>query len=397
MDGRLLFKDCTLLHADGRLEPGMALCAVGRHISAVGDDADFPLLPGDWAVDCGGRALAPGLIDCHTALPVEPHLLDLATLERLAAHALAEGLLRGVTTRVLQLPGPDPLPRLEAVSRAASLVGARTLLTVAPGEADGPDAALAQLSAVSDLAQRLADHPQQRAVSGWRGRAPRDPDFHAQVHAALIATGGAAVLDRTDPRSPVAREGLEDPGTGDWLGLQALLVGSPGLEAEARGQRAAEDALRVVGPGHAAGGEEGGVDGLPMGLSAGVLESGLSRVAWRLLARARGIGLPESRVAQVVGDALVGAPAAWMSRRFDVSMGKLEPGAAADLVLYDWVPQTRGRQASALLGDRMDARVWWTVVDGRVVVREGALLGPDGGGLARAAAVAQARLAGAAA
>lgn len=397
MNGRLIFKDCTLLHADGRLEPGMAVSVEGRYIAALGPDADFPLLPGDWWVDCGGRVLAPGLIDCHTPLPLGASRLGDAAVEALTAHALAEGLLRGVTTRVLQLHAErDCSSRLEAQGRAAASVGARAVFSVAPREADGVEVALEQLEAAAAFADRLEAHPHQRALPGWCGPAPRDAEFHSRVSAAFEAAGGVAVLDRTGTHQGDSRIGSEVMRAPDWLDLQAIVVGGARLTADARTRLFDAGALLALGP-HDGSAPALFEEGARLGLHGGSLESGLAHATWCLLASVRTAELPAPRIAQVLAAAQVQGPAAWMSLRFGADLGELSSGASADLVLYDWVPQTQGRGALDLLRDRMEARVWWTVVDGRVVVREGALLGPDGGDLARVAASTRATLDGAAA
>lgn len=387
MNGRLLFKDCTLLHADGRLEPGRALSVVDRHIEAIAADADLPLLPGDWWVDCGGRALAPGLVDCHTALPdlAEPTLTP-AELELLTAHALAEGLLRGVTSRALQLHAPrGALALLEAQSRAASSVGVRTLLSVGPRATDGLEAALGQLEDVRALAGRLQHHPDQRALLGWTGPAPGDAGFHARVGEAFAAAGTPLVIDRRRAGQGHALTGSEALAAPDWVELPAMVVGAELLDANARARLIGHGSLLALGAASHA--SPALLDeGAALGLFGDGWTRGVTRAAWGLEAAATSAGLDDDRVAQVIRAALVQAPAAWLSAQFGVPLGRLEPGAAADLVLYDWVPQARGREALAQVRDQLEARVWWTVMNGRVVVREGALLGPDGGALAREAA-----------
>lgn len=59
MEGRLLLKNCSILRADGRLRSGMAVAIQGETISEVLPDAEVPVLPGDWEVDCRRRLVAP--------------------------------------------------------------------------------------------------------------------------------------------------------------------------------------------------------------------------------------------------------------------------------------------------------------------------------------------------
>ena len=51
----------------GTIEGG-AIATVGGRIIHVGDAADLPVLPDAERIDCEGRWITPGLIDCHTHL-----------------------------------------------------------------------------------------------------------------------------------------------------------------------------------------------------------------------------------------------------------------------------------------------------------------------------------------
>jgi len=68
--------------------------------------------------------------------------------------------------------------------------------------------------------------------------------------------------------------------------------------------------------------------------------------------------------------------------------GTVEAGALADLVVYDHVPaqEDAGGLTPHLLMQLGSVRPSWVIVGGRVVVREGQLLGHDYVELARAAA-----------
>ena len=75
---------------------------------------------------------------------------------------------------------------------------------------------------------------------------------------------------------------------------------------------------------------------------------------------------------------------------FGAPSGAVEEGALADLVVYDLLPTedpATGLMPSPLLA-LARSPVAWSIVDGRVTVREGQLLGADLLALARAAATA---------
>jgi cytosine/adenosine deaminase-related metal-dependent hydrolase len=76
-------------------------------------------------------------------------------------------------------------------------------------------------------------------------------------------------------------------------------------------------------------------------------------------------------VPEVLGD----GPARFLERIFRRPAGRIIPGAMADLVLVDLFPDRE--DPIEVLAASMRAPVSWTVVNGRVVVREGQLLGSE--------------------
>jgi cytosine/adenosine deaminase-related metal-dependent hydrolase len=107
-------------------------------------------------------------------------------------------------------------------------------------------------------------------------------------------------------------------------------------------------------------------------------------------ARGRRLLEPDAAVAEL----FLGAPAELCSRVFGAPSGSVEPGSLADLVVCDTVPAVEDEQSQGLhlLMQVASAPVAWTLVNGRVVVREGQLLGADALELAREAAKAQAAI-----
>ena len=84
------------------------------------------------------------------------------------------------------------------------------------------------------------------------------------------------------------------------------------------------------------------------------------------------------------------APARFCSELFGVMGGDAREGALADLVVWEHVPAQEGRIGFAryLVEKGACVSAAWTVVNGRVVVREGQLLGHDYVSLAQQAATA---------
>jgi cytosine/adenosine deaminase-related metal-dependent hydrolase len=91
---------------------------------------------------------------------------------------------------------------------------------------------------------------------------------------------------------------------------------------------------------------------------------------------------------------LVSGPAELCTRIFGGPSGGVEEGSLADLVVYDTVPAADPETGYSphLLGQIAHSPVAWTLVNGRVCVREGQLLGVDYLDLAQAAAEALARV-----
>jgi cytosine/adenosine deaminase-related metal-dependent hydrolase len=75
---------------------------------------------------------------------------------------------------------------------------------------------------------------------------------------------------------------------------------------------------------------------------------------------------------------LIGGPAELNTMIFGVPSGSVDPGSIADLVVVDFVPPNDvGGAAPHLMVQAINAPVAWTIVNGRVVVREGQLVGAD--------------------
>jgi len=381
----------------------MSLAVRGGRIEEVAPEAHLPVLPGDWVIEAGGRTLAPGLMDAYAPLVERSLIAGLGGMaperltrlasrlsaderEALAAHGFSEGLLRGITARICRLHVPEsPATHLQAVARAAARVGARAALCVAPTPDDGAGPLLEQLLAAVELAQAQREHRHLRVGLGWRGALPADEGLRAGLLSLLQgasvpvliaeAPGGAALLPHLQA---LAEHGWLAEGT--VFALESALPADADAVLEALVQSGAliavnaEAAVDVVRRGQPQAVERlSGMGEGPMGT--------LARVGRALEGLGHtGAGLDASAQRRV----LLQAGQVWLSARFGARIGLLESGAVADLVLYDWVPSTRNPEGS--LWDRLHQRVSWVLVEGRVVVREGALLGHESVGLAQAAA-----------
>jgi imidazolonepropionase len=67
---RLVFRNarvCPMADGIDVIQPGAVVCT-GYRIAWVGPERDLRSEPGDAEIECGGRLLTPGLVDCHTHL-----------------------------------------------------------------------------------------------------------------------------------------------------------------------------------------------------------------------------------------------------------------------------------------------------------------------------------------
>lgn len=428
MEGRLLLKDCSLFRADGRVRSGMAILIEGNTITAVGADADFPTLPGDWEVKCAGRLVAPGMVDCHTRLvggqlipwsgdsllrPFQQRFeaelkaessLTVAEVEALTAFALARGLRQGVTMFVEHLHAPACVEEaLHAQSRAASRVGARLVnshssTSVVEGM-PGP----AQVEANARYAQAHRDNDLVRGSIGVRGSFCADDDLlrlagRLKEELAVGAHFGVAESDE-DLAITWSKHNARVVTRFELFGL----LGGSSVGAHARAIDRAEAArlarsrtlialspriAQTVEGGSALGMEAVLVNQNLVGLGtcgSGAIweELAASFTGVMALARAGRMLDPDN----LMSNFLVSGPAELLTMVFGKPSGAVDAGAIADLVVHDFVPaREAGNFTPHLLMQLSQQQVAWTICNGRVVVREGQLLGHDFAELARDAA-----------
>jgi len=413
--GALLVRGAALVWTGERvLEGADVLCSGGR-VMAVGAGLE----PGEAHVlDAAGCAVIPGLVNAHhhllqsafrtlpgtrgvamrdwltamnaayAAVGVDPELCGAA-----AAVGIAEALLCGVTTvadQHLTWPaGADHTAMAMATATAARALGGR-LAFVRGSAGDDPDVAAASAEAI---VAALAGDPLVSVAVGPAGVHSDGPQTFAALREVALRHGLARrtqANEQVDVERAAERYGrrplelLEEWG---WL--------EPGVTVAHLCEITHDEVARVARSGatatHAPGCDLPGGWGLaPVAalLDAGVAvglgtSGGGSNDAGHLLADAR-LALQVAPLAgrplaasEVLAMATAGG-AAGLGRAGE--LGSLEPGAVADLCVYDL-----GGVADAGVADPLAGLLWAApgrrprdvAVAGAVVVRDGALAGAD--------------------
>lgn len=430
-DGALLVRGAAVVWTGERVLDGPAdVLAIGGRVTDVGPSLAAPA--GATVLDASGCLVAPGLVNAHhhllqsafrtlpgtrgvpmaewlgvmngayRAAGVDPELCGAA-----AAVGLAESLLCGVTTVAdhhLTWPaGADHLAMAEAVMGAARSLGAR--LVFVRGTA-GDDAATAAASA--DALAGLVGGPV--SGDGRIGLAVGPAGVHSDRRDTFAALREVALHHGLQRRTQ-ANEQVDVQRAQERYGRRPLELLrdwgwlEPGVTVAHLCDVTPEEIALVAACGvtatHAPGCD------LPMGwglapagalLDAGVVvglgtSGGGSNDAGHLLADAR-LALQASPLS---GRPLTALEALAMATRGSATglarpeLGHLEPGAAADLDVYDL-----GGVADAGVADPVAGLLWASpgrrprdvAVGGRVVVRDGALTAGDERVLAAALATA---------
>ncbi len=434
MQGRLVLRNCSLSRADGRVQRDLSVVVQNRKIATVGPDVEVSVLPGDWEVRCAGRLVLPGLIDCHTRLvnaALTPwtgaflmktyqdrtlhewrvaESLTAGEVEAIAAYSMARGLKQGVTMFVEHLTAPSDVEgALHAEASAATHLGARLVNSHATQSVSSEDpatvAGAAQVESNARYAEHYRNHHLVRASIGFHSSGAVDDDvlraagsakerLAIGAHFRLAENGDdlAATWRRSNSRvvSRIDRFGLLGGGS---IGARALAIdrSEAARLADSRTLVALSPRSGLVVEGGSAFGSEGAlIDQNLVGLGS----SGRGSLAEEFaagfadlmsLSRAGRLIDPDGLLAAF----LVSGPAELCTMIFGDRSGSIEPGALADLLVLDFIPPCVGDEylppPYARLGQMPVA---WTIVDGRVVVREGALVGANMTELCREAALA---------
>jgi cytosine/adenosine deaminase-related metal-dependent hydrolase len=408
----------------------MSVLIEGRLIKDVAPDDAIPVRPGDWEVKCAGRLVTAGLVDCHTRLvggPLTPWAGDLllrpfsqrfeqehsnergltpGEVEALTAFSMAQKLRHGVTMVVEHLHAPACVEEAMGVqARTAERLGMRLVNSHASSSVIAGSPGAEQVEANARYAKSLPTNGVVRGAIGVRASFCADDD--------LLRIAGRAKEELAIGAHFALAENDDDLAT-TWSKTNSRIVtrferfgllGGASVGAHARAIDRAEAArlaksrtlvaftpraAQTVEGGSALGMEAVLVNQNLVGLGSGGTgslweELAASYTGVMAMARAGRMLDPDNLMAQF----LVGGPAELCTMIFGAPSGSVEPGSLADLVVYDSVPaRETGNYTPHLLMQLSQMAVGWTIVNGRVVVREGQLVGADYLELARASAEA---------
>jgi cytosine/adenosine deaminase-related metal-dependent hydrolase len=399
MEGRLLLKDCAILGSDGQLREKVAILVEGETISRVAPNAEIPSLPGDWEVNAQGRLVTLGWVDCHSHLvgsqlvrdssvlgrsagPAAATIRDLETwqlsaseLEALTAFSLARALRAGVTMFLEHLDSPHAVAQgLSVQASVAERLGARLVVSHATRLAGPRPAILQQLEDNASFVRSYHEKPLTRAALGFQWPEEGDDELLQRIGQLREELHAGAHYHLGLSKVPLAKR-LEDCGL---LGPDALVALGPAcdraeIEALARTrtgivlgvsplQKEAMAELRSQS-------DRAAFIGLGTGLGSFWWDA--ASIAWTEWS-----GFGNDRA---VSRSLFSDPSALRSRMYQIARSGLEPGGPADLVIYDLIPPSGAREGSisGFVSQLARSPVAWTVVAGRVVVREGRLLSDD--------------------
>jgi cytosine/adenosine deaminase-related metal-dependent hydrolase len=394
MEGRLLLRDCALCPPDGLIQSGLSIVIEGPRVSAIGPSRQLPTLPGDWEVACAGRLVTMGLIDCHAHLvgrqlaPIRTGadeanrsqqrralegVLTSAEVEVLTAFGIARALRSGITLSVEHLHCPtDVASGLQRQATAIERIGARAVITHRSSSVEGSAAGLDQLRANALFAADFHNRDLIRPGLGFASPDLCDDSFLNRLSQTSEELGLAI---HGELSQGVAEQEVTRLQSFGLFERNAAVAANSAEQLLALLQRKAPRLMPVLVPPHrsrqlqpTAQWEPLSTDRVGIGSGDRTLQDGWN---W---AFAQGVL----------------RPAKFDTDLFGGPLDAVGEGALADLVVWDHVPspENPGGVLPYLLERVFPSPAAWTIVHGRVVVREGRLLAHDYASLAQEAAAA---------
>ncbi len=397
----------------------MAVLIENRTVTRVGEDDSLPARPGDWEVRCRGRLVTPGLVDCHTRLvsgQVFPwsgdsvlrsavaqgaaevaleQRLTAVEIEVLTAYALAKALRAGVTTVFDHLHAPNAVETgLAAQARTAHRLGARLVASHASSSLTPSSPGPGQVEANAAFVQSTRSDPLVRGLIGissssnandelLRGAGRAKEELGVGAHFCLATSNDDLALTWARHNARIVNR-FETFGL---LGGSSIGAYARSIDRSEASKLAKSRTLIALSP-RAAQTHEGnsamGMEAVLLTQNLVGLGTGGSTSLWEELAASFTGVMALARNGRmidpdnVMSSFLISGPAELCTMIFGVPCGTVDVGALADLVVYDTLPlRETANFTPHLLLQLSQVAVAWTIVNGRVVVREGQLVGTD--------------------
>ncbi len=419
MPQRVLFKNCAVFRLDGRIRQGLAVVVEGEKVVSIDVDENVPVLPGDWQINCRGRLVGPGFFDCHARLVSGPlslfapegvkrtflarvhdeidssQSITPAEIEVLTAQAMAGAIRRGVTCVVEQVLAPNSVTEaLQTQVRVSRAIGMRLIVSHGTQSFLHTRQLHAQIEANAQVAMETKSDGLVRATLGVLSASTASDEILRKI-GALKESAGLTCHFRLDEGDDDVKLHFEQFGTSAVSRFERFgLLGAGSVAAHGR-SLSRNDASRLAksrtllvlcsrSAQWAAGARALGLESVlvsenMVGLGSdgtGSLSDEASVQMSSLLSLSRGgtVLVPDELLASYA----LGGPAETLSTLFGKRFGVVDVGASADLVLFDWVPPQLGEEPMADMVYQLFSKpVAWTMVNGRVLMREGVLVAHD--------------------
>jgi putative selenium metabolism protein SsnA len=367
--------------------------------------------------DASDRVVFPGLINLHhhfySALakglaprgPVQKFTdrlanlwwkldkaLDLELVQLSALLSILDSIWAGVTTVFDHHASPFDLKgSLEVIAAAVERSGLRTVLCYEISDRDGAEIFLRGLAENLEFIEKYFNHPQIRGTLGLHANFTLSDDSLAAVAAQFDPAVGLHIHCAEDKADVDFCRMLGYAGPVDRLhnfGLlspKSILAHGVHLNAKERQRLAATQAVLVHNPESNANNGVGRLDltfkeGLLVGLGTDGMSSHMLHTLRSAFLLHRQAGIPDDTLFQKLQQLLVENNPAVAARFFNSKPGVLEKGAAADLVVFDYIPVTPFNEktlTSHLLYGMYQAEAALVMVQGKVIYTEGSFLTLD--------------------
>ncbi len=350
----------------------------------------IPTLPGDWEVTCRGRLVWPGRCDCHAHLMAGPlgktwvkgreleARLTVAEVESIGAFAMARALRWGITTCVEHLFCPGAVhDGLLCEARAAEALGLRLVISHASSGALGETSALAQLEANADAISALKQSRLIRAALGFDAPSSCGDQQMRRLGELRLTLGVGIHFDLDPGRGGLGSGARAPPGRRSEFGLDLGSAVGFAVDPEDAEELVHSEATVVVsdlGPRTAAWLEQLQQDPVMF------FRIGLGSGRAGRLPNPGPAGWEDGSGREAALDRLLsGDPSFFFGELYGGPLGEVQEGYLADLIVFDHVPCEDRIASSAryLIETLQSTPVAWTIVAGKVVVRENQLLGHD--------------------